>query len=411
MATSDSTVMVRDFRCNGCGSPLKIPKNSRGKVTCPSCKTDCVLEGLVKNAEMAAKENIASGIPLTALPATLHRKLVSLIAETSGMPLDVFEKGEVVREEHHCVPAFHFYCNGTASYTYEAGNVRQHKTAIDLGDKTRIETENYMEWTQMSGTANAQANMFTSGNKAFGLQVRDLYMFLDGNKLYDFAELEFPPDVITHDYNYPQTASFNEYAKSHVEELLAVNAKNALKSKDVRDFTLGGSRIDKDEVVRVFLGLYRVVLKYGDKEYSMWVTGDGEEAITDGMPEDAKQKAAIDEKKQAMEQAVESIPVPTTGKFTAGFWGSIVLGIVLAAVGIGVAGVILGIIGAIVFKVLKSKMMNPYNEKCTEVRAKFQKEIDELEAATKNAVEQFKSQKKPLRGIYQQEVAGDASAF
>jgi len=25
------------------------------------------------------------------------------------MPLDVLEKGTVVREEHHCIPAFYFY--------------------------------------------------------------------------------------------------------------------------------------------------------------------------------------------------------------------------------------------------------------------------------------------------------------
>ena len=48
---------VQDFKCNGCGAPLPIPKNSKGHVKCPSCKTECVIEGLVKNAEIAAKEN------------------------------------------------------------------------------------------------------------------------------------------------------------------------------------------------------------------------------------------------------------------------------------------------------------------------------------------------------------------
>ena len=36
------TTTVRDFRCNGCGSPLKIPSNSRAPVQCPSCKTECM---------------------------------------------------------------------------------------------------------------------------------------------------------------------------------------------------------------------------------------------------------------------------------------------------------------------------------------------------------------------------------
>ena len=50
---------------------------------------------------MADKENINSGFPLSTSPATLHRKLVSLGADTPNMPLDVFEKDEVVREEHY----------------------------------------------------------------------------------------------------------------------------------------------------------------------------------------------------------------------------------------------------------------------------------------------------------------------
>ena len=51
-----STMQVRDFHCNNCGAPLSIPKNSKGKVVCPSCKTECIIEGLVKNSEIQAKE-------------------------------------------------------------------------------------------------------------------------------------------------------------------------------------------------------------------------------------------------------------------------------------------------------------------------------------------------------------------
>jgi len=360
---------------------------------------------------MAEKENIASGIPLTATPAMLHGKLVSYISETPGMPLDVFEKGEVIREEHHCVPAFYFYCNGSASFTYDAINIRQHKTTQDLGDKSRTTWENYEEATQMSGTANASGEAVTSGNKEFGTKVRDLYMFLDGSKLYDFDELEFPHDVITHNYNYPQTASFNEYAKPHMEGLLKENAANSLAGKNIRDLSLGGSRIDKDEVVRIFLGMYRVVFKYNDKEYSIWVTGDGEKAINEGMPVDNTQKSAIDNKKQAMDQAVSAVPVPAAGKFTAGLWGSLVGGVILAIIGLGFFGVILGIGGAITFYVLRKNMMKPYEAQCTEIRARYQNEISGLEAGAKNAVQQFKNLKQPLRGIYEQEVAGDASAF
>ena len=39
--------------------------------------------------------------------------------------------------------------------TYDTGNIREHKTAIDLGDKVRVEKERYVEWTQMSGSVSS----------------------------------------------------------------------------------------------------------------------------------------------------------------------------------------------------------------------------------------------------------------
>lgn len=46
------------------------------------------------------------------------------------MPLDLLERVEIVKEEHLCVPAYLFYCNAMGNYTYDAGNIREHKTAM-----------------------------------------------------------------------------------------------------------------------------------------------------------------------------------------------------------------------------------------------------------------------------------------
>ena len=73
-----SDIRVKDFHCNNCGAALNIPKNSKGKVVCPSCKTECIIEGLVKNAEIQAKENINSGIPLAADKLLLNQCVVNV---------------------------------------------------------------------------------------------------------------------------------------------------------------------------------------------------------------------------------------------------------------------------------------------------------------------------------------------
>lgn len=81
-----STMQVRDFHCNNCGAPLSIPKNSKGKVVCPSCKTECIIEGLVKNSEIQAKEDINSGIPLVADQSVLHECIVNILTSSPCMP-------------------------------------------------------------------------------------------------------------------------------------------------------------------------------------------------------------------------------------------------------------------------------------------------------------------------------------
>jgi len=393
----------KGFKCGRCGAPLPIPKNSRGRVRCPSCKAESVIEGLVKNAEMADKENINSGYPLSATAAMLHKNLLACISQSPSIPLDIFEKAEVVREEHYCVPAYLFYCNGTASYTYEAGNVRQHKTAIDLGDKTRVEKENYMEWTQMNGTVNASATAFASGNRTAVSQIKELYMFLDPNELVDYDELEFPPDVVTYDYNLPQAAAFNEHIKPYVEELLKEKTLKALQGKEYRNLSMGGgSRIDKDEIVRVFLGLYRIVLIYGGKEYTMWAIGDGKKIINSGMPVDLERQKILEEKQQAKKRAIENITAPKTGLFT--FLGIVCIPLALVTFGVS-------LIGTIVFFILRSQKRKTFGTKRAEVEAQFQREIDSFTAQAQEVLEQFKRQKKGMRGIYRAEVTGDSSAF
>jgi uncharacterized Zn finger protein (UPF0148 family) len=389
--TDSATVMVRDFRCNGCGAPLPIPKNSKGHVRCPSCKTECVIEGLVKNAEIAAKENIESGIHLFASPATLHRQLVSSLGGSPSIPLDVFNKAEVIREERYCVPAYCFHCNGTESFNYEVGNTRSQTYTVDRGDSVDIHEKTRMEWSPSSGTASVRQTIFASGNRKMASQIAKLYTNFDPKKLIDVEELDFPADVETLNSDLPQTAAFNEYAVPRIEKALKKKAEEAIAKQTTTGLTLGGANIQK-EAVRVFLGLYRVVYKYGGKEYSMWATGNGEKTLCDEPPTDSQRQQVLAEKQQAK----DSIPLPKTRGLTIGFW----LGIIAAPF------TVISIILTIICGVKRSKKRKGHAAK----QAEIQKEIDAFQYEVVDAVQRFKSQKKALRGIYA-DVTGDASAF
>jgi hypothetical protein len=253
-----------------------------------------------------SKESITSGIPLTATPADLHSLLVYHLSESPYIPLDVFEKTEVIREERYYVPAYCFDCSGTTPFTYEAGNERQQVVVRSDGKSSWEETRRHMEWTTMSSNASFTGALFATGYKELGQQIRRLYSRYDSTGLKDIKE--FPADVVTYDYNLPQTAAFNEYIQPSVKKRLRNRAEDSLIGKIFRGLSMGGSKIDKD-VTSVYLGLIHVVYKYGGKEYSMWATGGGKYGWLEDMPKDPQRKAAYDNK-QAKAQAKPSYGEP-----------------------------------------------------------------------------------------------------
>jgi len=433
MKDDSTTVTAKSFCCNNCGSPLKIPKNSKGRVRCSFCKTDCILEGLVKNADIAVKENIESGIPLLASPAILHRKLVSLLSESPNMPPDVFEKVEVIREERYCVPAYCFHCNGTEAFTYDVANIRQRQNLTDLsGNNTTVRTEYYEEWDNgKSSIAAVRQTVFASGNRKLASPIERLYMHFDPKKLIDIEELEFPPDVDTCNCDLPPTVSFNKYAAPYIEKLLKEKAEDNLAKQNHRNLQMGGANIQKD-ITRVFLGLYHIVFKYDNKEYSIWVTGDGTKVCHDGLPEVKKNTHLIEtivyHRKMLEEKQREydrmSAKDKDKKKLGAGCIGVIftIPAIVFAVFDLDItAFIIIEIMLCIIMVFSTNRKKDAYKKK----RAQFlQEEIEPLEAElsklmllsttealrSNKTVQQFREQKKALRGIYEH-VSGDINAF
>ena len=416
IAVNTTTIMAKNFRCSSCGNSLEIPKNARGQVKCPYCKNECLLDGIVKNAEIAAKQNIESGIPLSASPTKLHGIIVSVLSKSPNMPLDIFEKVEVIREEHYCVPAYCFHCNGTESFNYEVGNKRAQTYTVDRGDSTEVYEKTRLEWAPSSGTASVRQTIFASGNKKLIKQLQSLYADLNPKKLVDIEELIFPADVDTLNADFPQTAAFNEFAVPLIEKALKKKAEEAISEQTTTGLTLGGSNIQKD-TVRIFLGIYRIVFKYDDKEYSVWVNGDGSRWYwNEGLPEDVNRQNEYEQLQKALaekEQALESIPL-NTGWLTFGMWACIIGVIIFLMGGIAVISVI-SLAGAILFWYLRSEKKKEYNALKEQTANNLgilqtKKDIGVFEAQLPTVIHQFKEQKKTLRGIYEK-VSGDASVF
>jgi hypothetical protein len=375
-----------------------------------------VLDGIIKNAEIAAKEDINSGIPLTATPEMLHRQLVSLLSESLDIPMDVFDKLEVVREERYCIPSYHFACTGTASFTYESGVQRKQTYTVDRGDSTEIREKTYTDWVPSGSSVDVTEDVFAPGNKDMASQIQKLYMHLNPNKLHDIQELEFPPNVKTYGYNLPQPAAFNGYVKPYIDKILEEKVYYNVAGKNIRNLDINGSRIQK-EIIRVFLGLYSVVYKYGDQEYTMWTTGDGQKVLCDELPFDTQRG----QKQEVAELAKAMIPQKKkegTGWFIFGLLAC-VAGVIMSLVkgsstgwhnaGEEIFWILLCVVGIIYFgvKIFKRNEAKKYNIQMAEQIAKAeqeayeaQKSLEDYEDKLLSKVQQFKMQNKTLRGIY-----------
>ncbi|MDR2546407.1 MAG: zinc ribbon domain-containing protein [Lachnospiraceae bacterium] len=440
-APQTQSTMVRDFRCNSCGSPLKIPTNASAAVKCPSCKTECLIERAIRNAEIAAKENIESGIPLTATPAKLHSIVAKHVANMPNLPLDVFDKIEIIREERYCVPAFIFHCNGTESFNYEAGNEKIEKYPVDRGTYVEVRTNKQMIWTPSSGTASVRKVIFATGNRKLQEQFNKLYKNIDVKKLVDIENLIYPVDVDTVSADIPQTTAFNEFAVPIIDNELEKKARAAVAKQTVSGFQLGGSNIQK-EVTRIYLGMYCIVFKYNEKEHRVWVNGDGSENFMNTViPADKSRENTVKKHKEKIEEIEKDLRVLNNKLnavenrgFGCGFGFLVFAGIVGIIGGItlvvdagnyegGAALIIVSFLLTVAFIILGVNRKNSGEKEWIKRRNEIRPAIENAEKVLQeekrilenfrqqtNPIKKFKNQKKAMRGIYES-VSGDASAF
>ncbi|MCL2844091.1 MAG: hypothetical protein FWE23_01360 [Chitinivibrionia bacterium] len=397
---------IRDFTCPSCGEPLPIPKNSKGHVKCPSCRKELVIEGLVKNAEVAEKENIAFGIPLSASSAKVHAELLYALSKELYVPLDVLDEMEVVREECHCVPAYCFECEGTGSFTYEEGSERK-ETVYHKGRSTGEKT--HIDWRTIKDEVQFTETVFVSGEKNFGDRIANTYMQLSGDnlsrQLVDFEDLEYPSDVKTYKYDLPQTTAFNDYVKPRAEAHIKSKVENILKSKQhARNLNFGGNRIDK-EVKRLFLGLYGIFFTYKGQGYSVWQTGSGDAYCYDKLPLDEQRK----KKHEDLKAALKAIPENNTALLVF-FLIVCLIGAAISHFGASSilwAGIFLACSGLLALRLpFTFKKGKARDEK----RAEAKENLDKFEQEWLNIVKKRKEEMKALHGIYER-FSGVEEAF
>ena len=382
-----SEMNMRSYHCKNCGAALQVGAHPTSNVVvCPACHTQNMIENIVKNAEIAAKQNINSGIPLTAGPDQLHSVLIQALAASPNLPLDVFDEVEVISETHVCVPAYCFEVMGNMSYTVEVGAEREHEHTRVTNDSIKVTTETKIEYSTINGQSFDSKTMFVAGSKEMSDVVTALYRDYDTGALVDIEDLVFPEDVYTCSPDLPQTTAFNQHIRPAMERLLQQKALQSLSNSIYRNFTPGGTNVQKGETLRVFVGVYQITYRYKGQEYYLYVTGDGRAYYYDSLPNDATRVT----KAQAMQDELKAVKDKSWIAPVAG----IALGILLLVVRAGfLPAVIVCALVWIVGKIFLGKQPKAEREA---IKAR----IDAFNREPEEAKQRFLSSGRRLRGIY-----------
>ncbi|MCL2087916.1 MAG: zinc ribbon domain-containing protein [Oscillospiraceae bacterium] len=403
--------------CNKCGEKLQ-----EGGGFCAGCGTKANSGGTTGTIVNLSNENIESGVPFTVSPASLHNIVAAVLSKAPNIALDVFEKVKIVREEHHCVPAYWFDCNGTAKFSYEFGKIKKWQEEgyakgyeigkFDSDTYHTITTHTGIDWIPTNGETATRETLLAPANKEFIEQIQSLYLGFDFNNFIDFHHLNLPADTKTHSVDLPVSLAYNEYVTPHVKKKLEEKAEQSMTSHTLsRSLQMLGENISKEKPICVFLSIYRVVFQYNTKEYSVWVNGDGSLwFFNETLPEDENRKSEINKYNKTLEdknQELLSLPsIPDVKSDPSFIW--FVLGILTYG------------IGSIVWIYLKvtrtkkrkeSEIIRQANES-KENKIKPEIAIIERKINSFNTciAEQYKSRKKALAGIYE-DIPIDTQAF
>ena len=194
-----SNVSVQAVHCQSCSAPLVLQNNFKGRMVCSYCNSENVVVDVVKNIEIVEKENINSGISLDMQPIALHDKLVEHLSSDVCMPLDIFDKAKVVREQQIYFPAYCFYCTGTLQYVCEVGNERIRQEVHQSKKGASVESYIDIEYTQLSGTANITTTLMAIGSRKSNSTIQNLYFpqtALTQIEALNYIVAQYPNDKI-----------------------------------------------------------------------------------------------------------------------------------------------------------------------------------------------------------------------
>jgi len=392
-------VDVTNLVCPSCAAPLVVPPNCNGRVFCSSCGAQCVITGLELNSEITKKSNINSGVPLSADAGDLNISLVNSIKTSQCLPVNFFRMSRVVLWSRMMIPVYLFHCNAMASYSFDNGVQRTRQVAYTISGNTHFRNENYTEWTRNSEVASVSDYIVASGNKKYKNVISNLYGDLKVSNLVDVERLQFPADCKTLEFNVPSAAAFSENAENKMRSLAMAAAQRNLSGNNYRNLNINSCSTQKDEEIRILVGINHVVYEYNAKRYEVYFSADGSKScVIDNPPVDYSRISAykmIDERRKNVKDDHNGFNALGVLSIVGAFFSASLL--TSTEVSTNIFGLVL--IAAFVFGAVKAfKKAKSEKEAGNKARAEIDRDLRALNQEAEVAVTEFTRDGGMLRG-------------
>ncbi len=338
------------MRCGHCGADLPMPKGIARMVRCSFCGTMHLINWNSANGTSSDSCTATAMLGLTGeiSEESIKKGVGKMLLSSKCPPLDVFENGIVDEVVEVGVPAFWFDdCTVRGHILYEKKYTYTTTHEEGEGDNRHTVKDTNIEWRHHTLDVSEVKDFIVSANEEYSDIVKQFYYYkdLDAGKDIGFINSIDVEDIMDNDL--PESTAFKKDIGPELESrMMALAQKQLVPVKDdgnkpkflgieikneqeIRNISVSGVELDKKTPKTIWIALCKVLYRYKDKVYPLYLSHDGTEVFYKESPVDKERLGFLQGLRQKAEEKEESI-----NKQLSGYNGSAVAALIAGLISI-----------------------------------------------------------------------------
>ena len=314
--------------CGHCGAALPMPKGIARMVRCSFCGTMHLINW---NSANGTDGNSCTATAMLGLSGeksedNIKKSVGKMLLSSKCPPLDVFDEGIVDEVVEVGVPAFWFDdCTVRGHILYEKKYTFTTTHEEGEGNNRHTVKDTNIEWRHHTLDVSEVTDFIVSANKEYSEIIKHFYYYkdLDAGKDIEFINSMNVEDMMDNDL--PESKAFKNDIEPELESRMMALAQKQLvppkgdgnkrklfgieikDDQEIRNISVSGVELDKRPPKMIWIALCKVLYRYKDKVYPLYLSHDGTEAFYKDVPMDNERLGALQGLRQKAEEKEKEI--------------------------------------------------------------------------------------------------------